>query len=552
MEFIQAAPVLGNQYRDDRVLRAYLERALPREVRVAIEADLDELGAHAASAWLEARARTPVTPTLTQWDAWGERIDRIESTPVWQRGAALTARYGLVAAGHESTHREHRAHRSVRTHLPVSRRERVLHLPARDERRRGDRAQGVRKSRADRTRAAASVVARRGNALDVRAVDDRDAQAAPMSPTPRRSRDAALTVAGGCTAASGSPRRSIGEMALTLARPEDARQGNRRARVVLSSKRATQAGRWNGIRIDRLKDKLGTRELPTAELHLDGALAEPVGELANGVRLIAPMLNVTRTWNAVCALATMRRGLALALDYARTASAIRRALIEQPLHRATLAALQAEFEAAFQLGFLRRRSCSAGSKPASPTNAEKSLLRVLTPLAKLWTGKLAVRIASETCEAFGGAGYIEDTGIPQLLRDAQVYPIWEGTTNVLSLDVLRALGASGIDGVIGAADALLDAAGDDRHGVRAVLHAARDWLVTHAAQRDSLEAGARGFALTLARGFAAALLARHAAWAERERGDAHARAALAVFAAHGLSRLAPIDMDAAMLLATTP
>jgi len=71
---------------------------------------------------------------------------------------------------------------------------------------------------------------------------------------------------------------------------------------------------------------------------------------------------------------------------------------------------------------------------------------VLTPLAKLWTGRLAVRVASETCEAFGGAGYIENTGIPQLLRDAQVFPIWEGTTNVLALDALRALdGVRGID-----------------------------------------------------------------------------------------------------------
>ncbi len=79
---------------------------------------------------------------------------------------------------------------------------------------------------------------------------------------------------------------------------------------------------------------------------------------------------------------------------------------------------------------------------ARPLPHEAALLRLLTPLAKLWTGKLAVKLCSEALECFGGAGYIEDTGLPQLLRDAQVYAIWEGTTNVLSLDSLRALAAT--------------------------------------------------------------------------------------------------------------
>src|SRR5690606_6344319 len=92
------------------------------------------------------------------------------------------------------------------------------------------------------------------------------------------------------------------------------------------------------------------------------------------------------------------------------------------------------------------------------TDQERALLRLLTPLAKAWTGKLAVRIASETCEAFGGAGYIENTGIPQLLRDAQVFPIWEGTTNVLALDALRAIASVGIEPLLASAGDLLDQA----------------------------------------------------------------------------------------------
>ena len=140
--------------------------------------------------------------------------------------------------------------------------------------------------------------------------------------------------------------------------------------------------------------------------------------------------------------------------------------------------------------------------------------------------------------ALGGAGYIEDTGLPQLLRDAQVFPIWEGTTNVLSLNVLRVLDAQGFDALVTAADALLADAGDDRHGVRASLVAAREWHAARAHQRDLLEGGARGLALTLARALAAALAARHAAWMEREHGDASSRAMLSTFATHGLPRLA--------------
>lgn len=548
MDFIQSAPILGNQYRDDGVLRAYLERALPLTMRKAIERDLDELGAHAASAWTEARTHAPAAPVLTQWDAWGERVDRIESTPVWQRGAALTARYGLVACGHDAAYGEHaRSNQFARIYLHhVASEFYTCPLAMSDGAATALKASG---NRSLIERALPHLLSRDAATLWLsgqwmtETVGGSDVT--NTETIARRDADGHWRLGGRKWFTSAV----IGEMALTLARPDDAHAGPG-ALALFYLETHDADGRWNGIRVDRLKDKLGTRELPTAELHLDGALAEPVGELTHGVRLIAPMLNVTRTWNAVCALATMRRCLALACDYARRRQVFGRALIEQPLHRQTLASLQAEFEAAFQLVFFVTELLGrVETGMASPD--EKLLLRVLIPLAKLWTGKLAVRVASETCEAFGGAGYIENTGIPQLLRDAQVYPIWEGTTNVLALDVLRALGANGIENVMAAADGLLGASGDDRHGVRGVLDCARNWHATHASQRDALEAGARGFALTLARCVAAALLARHATWSEREHGHVHVRAALTIFASHGLSRLDRPDLDAAMLLIAT-
>ncbi|MES1153535.1 MAG: acyl-CoA dehydrogenase family protein, partial [Rhodanobacter sp.] len=180
---------------------------------------------------------------------------------------------------------------------------------------------------------------------------------------------------------------------------------------------------------------------------------------------------------------------------------------------------------------------------------EAALLRLLTPLAKLWTGKLAVQMCSEALECFGGAGYIEDTGLPQLLRDAQVYAIWEGTTNVLSLDSLRALAGDGLGALRTACAGWLDG-NDDMHAssaIRQTLDAAARWLDQHAAARDTLEAGARGLAFTLARCAAAALLARQATWSSRH-GDRRPAAARQRFVALGLDRLVAPDADNTALL----
>jgi alkylation response protein AidB-like acyl-CoA dehydrogenase len=534
MDFTQSAPEFGNQYREDALLREYLARTLPAKVWTAIEPDLDALGEHAAAAWRDARLCAPAQPSLTQWDAWGRRVDRIETTPTWRLGADVATRYGLVAAGHAAAHGMHaRVDQFARVYL--------YHV-----------ASGFYTCPLAMSDGAATALKASGEqALIDRAVPHllaRDRAGLWLSGQWMTETAGGSDVGNTLTIArlDGEGRwrlygrkwftsAVVGEMALTLARPEGAAGGADALALFMLETRDAH-GAWNGIRIDRLKDKLGTRELPTAEIHLDGALATPVGELAHGVRRIAPMLNVTRTWNAVCALATMRRCLVLASDYAARRTAFGHALIEQPLHRATLAGMQAEFEAAFQLVFFVAELLGRAEAPAA-ANSERALLRLLTPLAKLWTGKLAVHIASETCEAFGGAGYIEDTGIPQLLRDAQVFPIWEGTTNVLALDLLRALGASGIAVMQHAVAALLAEAGEDRHGIDAALAAACDWHAARQADRQALEAGARGFAITLARVFAAALLARHAAWMRRERSDSRCDDVLAAFIGCGLLRL---------------
>ena len=194
---------------------------------------------------------------------------------------------------------------------------------------------------------------------------------------------------------------------------------------------------WRGIVVNRLKDKLGTKALPTAELTLEGAPAVLLGAPGRGVANISGMLNVTRMYNAIASASGMHRACALARDYAARRAAFGRPIAGLPLHAATLADMEAEAAAVLAL-VMECAALLGGVEAGTATADQRRRLRALIPLAKLTTAKQAVACASEALECFGGAGYVEDTGLPRLLRDAQVLPIWEGTTNVLSLDLLRA------------------------------------------------------------------------------------------------------------------
>jgi hypothetical protein len=221
----------------------------------------------------------------------------------------------------------------------------------------------------------------------------------------------------------------------------------------------------------------------------------------------------------------------LAQDYARRRSAFSARLSEKPLHLDTLAGVEAEAEGAFLLSFrvaelMGRREAGSASEP------DLALLRALTPVAKLLTGKQAVAAASEALEAFGGAGYVEDTGLPRLLRDAQVLPLWEGTTNVLALDLLRALAGPGAAPAVAAELSRLLAEVRDpglaapAESARRALAHAQAWLKSASDRPEAREAGARRFALTVGRALEAALLTAHAQWClDHGRGPRAAAAA---------------------------
>ncbi|QDE38746.1 acyl-CoA dehydrogenase [Luteibacter pinisoli] len=544
MGFLQDAPRLAHPFRDDRVLDAWLGHTLPVDRLAACAPDLDALGEYALEAY-ERHQLTPRTePVLTQWDAWGARVDRIALTPAWEEGPQITTRHAVLAAGHgESPWSRVEEFARVYLYHPASE---FYCCPL------------------AMTDGAATALKASGNqALIDRALPhflSRDPatlwlSGQWMTETPGGS-DVGRTETTARQDETGQWRlygrkwfssAVVGEAALALARPEGAGPGTSALALFYVETRDDE-GRWQGLTIDRLKKKLGTHELPTAEVHLDGVPATPVGALEHGVRQVAPMLNVTRTWNAVCAVATMSRAIALARDYATRRSAFGARLVDQPLHARTLANMQAEFEGAFSLAFYVAELLGRTEHGMGDAH-DAALLRLLTPLAKLWTAKVSIRVASEALECFGGAGYIEDTGLPQLLRDAQVYAIWEGTTNVLSLDMLRALGSSGLAPIRAAVASLVPADAPERAGIEATLDTTEALLGDVVGDRTSLEASARGIAFTLARCMAGALLVRSAGWGAAA-GDARAAAACRRFMARGLDRLAlPANDDDALLAA---
>jgi acyl-CoA dehydrogenase len=227
--------------------------------------------------------------------------------------------------------------------------------------------------------------------------------------------------------------------------------------------------------------------------------------MTDGVKNITPLLNITRLWNGISAASLMRRAIALALDYSNKRVAFGAPLSKKLLHIDTLAGMQAEAEGAFYFSFYVAEL--TGRLEANEISEdEKLLLRLLTPLMKLTTGKQAVSVTSEALEAFGGAGYVEDTGLPMLLRDAQVLPIWEGTTNVLSLDALRALGPDDTALKVLRNVALSWCPGNEV--IASSLDHAEKWL-SSARDKGDVETGARRFALTLGRTTELALMCKH-------------------------------------------
>ncbi len=194
-------------------------------------------------------------------------------------------------------------------------------------------------------------------------------------------------------------------------------------------------GSVNALRLQRLKDKLGNRSNASSEIEFAGAFALKVGDEGAGVRTIIQMVQLTRLDCALASSGFMRMALAQAVHHCRYRSVFQKHLYDQPMMRAVLADLALEVEGAVALVMRLSRAFDL----AATDPREAAYARLVTPAAKYWICKTAPSFIYEAMECLGGNGYVEESVLPRLYREAPVNAIWEGSGNVMCLDVLRAL-----------------------------------------------------------------------------------------------------------------
>ena len=294
-------------------------------------------------------------------------------------------------------------------------------------------------------------------------------------------------------------------LALVLARPEGAPPGTRGLGLFLLP-RILPDGSANRYRIIRLKDKLGSRDMASGEIRMDGATAYLVGELGRGFAQMTDMINMSRLSNGVRAAGMMRRALTEALHVARNRKAFGKLLIDLPLMRRQLLKLMLPAEQArslFMMTALELAKADHGDEQA------RRRVRILTPLIKFRACRDARRATGDAMEVRGGCGYIEEWSDPRLVRDAHLGSIWEGTSNIVALDVMRAIRREqALDALHADLDARLARTGPLHARLRAALE--RSVALAGDAATQKNDALARQAASALYRVTAAVVMAEEA------------------------------------------
>ena len=430
--------VVDNFFTTDPALMPLLRQALAPEALAPAAAWLEELGAQAAQE-LDALAVTADrnTPALRQWDRTGERVDRVEHHPAFDRlNEVAFEEHGFAAMSHRPG--VHGWDGLVPHALKYAlcyefiQAEFGLFCPI------------------SMTDSAARLLRKFGGPEHQQYVD------ALTSTDPQRRATGAMFMTEqqggsdvGKTATQAVQRdggwfltgrkwfcsNPTAEVIMTLARVPGGPEGTRGLGLFLVP-RHRPGGELNGVRIDRLKDKLGARSFASAEVTLEDCYAIPVGPLESGFRTMTEMVNSSRLSNAVRSAGLMRRAVSSAVEFARDREAFGRPLFDAPLMRQTLLPLIVTAEASLALTMLTAVSLQASDASEGRGRAQA---RVLTPLAKLVVTKRARQVVSEALEVRGGNGYIEEWPEARLLRDAHLGSIWEGSSNIIALDVLRAI-----------------------------------------------------------------------------------------------------------------
>ncbi len=414
-----------NLYTTDPILRD----AVAREGAGWADARLVELGAAAGSEqvleWGEQANRYP--PELRTFDRYGRRIDEVRFHPAYHAlmDLAMRSRIHSIAwtAGHPGGHVAHAAMLAVFTGAeagvmcPVS----MTHAAVPVLRRRGDiAAQWLPKILDGTYDAPLRPITEKGGITVGMAMTEKQGGSDVRANTTRATR-------------AGDAWRLVGHKWFCSAPMSDAFLTLAQTPAGLSCffvPRIDSAGARNLIRLMRLKDKLGNRSNASAEIEYHEAEAHLVGEEGQGVSTIIDMVHQTRLDTMAGTLGIMRMALAQALHHASHRRAFQKTLIDQPVMRCALAGLVVDYAAAVALTLRAARTFDEGGD-------DRALGRLIVAVGKYWLGRRAADFVYRCMECLGGAGYIEESPLPRLYREAPLNSIWEGSGNVIALDVLR-------------------------------------------------------------------------------------------------------------------
>ncbi|TJZ57008.1 DNA alkylation response protein [Streptomyces piniterrae] len=429
----QAPPLTGFSTADEPAL---LE-ALRREGAEWGEREVSELGALAGSAEVQEQARwaEEQPPRLHTHDRYGHRVDEVEFHPAWHRLMTVAVEHGLHAAPWTDDRPGAHLVRAAKFYV-WSQAEPGHGCPI-----------SMTYAAVPALRAAPDLAMRYEPLLAARTYDyglrpplTKAGLIAGMSMTEKQGGSDVRANTTRAVPAGDGTYRITGHKWFTSAPMSDVFLALAQTEEGLSCflvPRVLPDGSRNGMHLMRLKDKLGNRSNASSEIEYDEAVAWPVGEPGRGVRTIVEMVNMTRLDCVLGSAAGMRAGLRQALHHTEHRKAFGRELDRQPLMRSVLADLAIESEAATLLGM---RLAAAVDRSQAGDAAEAALRRLALAAGKYWVCKRGSTHAAEALECLGGNGYVEESGMPRLYREAPLLSIWEGSGNVAALDVLRALG----------------------------------------------------------------------------------------------------------------
>jgi putative acyl-CoA dehydrogenase len=501
----QAPPLADyDVFTADRALAEGVDRHTTPERVADARAELSELGRHAGSAQAQewGRQANEVPPVLRTHDRYGNRVDEVEFHPAWHRlldravGAGLTDAWSrpdgqlLRTAGFYVWSQAEAGHSCPvsMTHaaVPALRKEPSLAAEWEPLLSSHTYAPGLDRPASAKPGALAGMgMTEKQGGSDVRA---NTTVAQPLA----AEGEYALT---GHKWFCSAP---MSDVFLVLAQAPG-------GLTCFLLPRVLPDGTRNTFAIQRLKDKLGNRSNASSEIEFDGSTwARRVGEEGRGVATIIEMVAATRLDCVTGAAALMRQAVARATHHAAHREAFGGTLADKPLMQNVLADLALESEAATTLTLRLAAAYDSARGEGEGAQRERMLLRLALPVAKYWVTKRTTPLVGEALECLGGNGYVEESGMPRLLREAPLNSIWEGSGNVQALDVLRALQRSPQ-----ALDAFLTELGAAR-GADHRLDAAVKDLLAELADLEGIEARARRLVERMALVLQGSLLVRHA------------------------------------------